>query len=328
VRRRSGAEPGAPRAHGPYRARLAGQPHLVCQGRAQPAGAAAQYQPAPSGARALFCPVHRHQRQRGCALARHPAPRARTADAHAAHGRRSPGRARAAGSQRDAALAALDGRKRVAIQALNDRINEETSQIIAEAQKLQTWIHLNVGKKAPKDEFLSWSEQAVWRAGEIVSKDYDGIVNDLVQEKIDALQTNPTSEKADIRMRIGAKREFVHRDLGSQIDSRRNDVESKQEAVRRQMEARPHDLKALEEKQLLTENRYRELADRWGNVFTAGMGAEAVRDIVAKLDLDEDGRRSCAARCARPRASSAARRRPSGCAWSRTSARAATARSG
>ena len=190
-------------------------------------------------------------------------------------------------AERDAALAALDQEEEAAIQALNDRITEETSRIIAEAQRLQTWIHLNVGKKAPKDEFLSWSEQAVWRAGEIISKEYDGIVNDLVQEKIDALQTQSDEEKADIRMRIGAKREFVHRDLGSQIDARRNEIEAKQEAVRRQMEGALNDLKSLEEKQLLTENRYRELSDRWGNVFTAGMGAEAVRDIVAKLDLEK-----------------------------------------
>jgi len=37
------------------------------------------------------------------------------------------------------------------------------------------------------------------------------------------------------------------------------------------MERDLEDLKQLEEKQLLTETRYRELADRWGNVFTAGM---------------------------------------------------------
>jgi DNA-directed RNA polymerase subunit beta' len=190
-------------------------------------------------------------------------------------------------AERDAALATLEQEETVAVQVLNDRISEETSQIIAEAQKLQTWIHLNVGKKAPKDEFLSWSEQAVWRAGEIISKEYDGIVNDLVQEKIDVLQTQSDEEKADIRMRVSAKREFVHRDLGSQIDGRRNEVESKQESARRQMEGALTDLKSLEEKQLLTENRYRELSDRWGNVFTAGMGAEAVRDIVAKLDLEK-----------------------------------------
>ncbi|MCB0088044.1 MAG: hypothetical protein KDE54_09040, partial [Caldilineaceae bacterium] len=30
-----------------------------------------------------------------------------------------------------------------------------------------------------------------------------------------------------------------------------------------------------------------DLSEQWGNVFTAGMGAEAIRDIVAKEDLDK-----------------------------------------
>ena len=46
------------------------------------------------------------------------------------------------------------------------------------------------------------------------------------------------------------------------------------------------ELKSMHEMQLLTETRYRELADRWGNIFKAAMGAEAIRDIVAKVNLD------------------------------------------
>ncbi|WP_442886883.1 DNA-directed RNA polymerase subunit alpha C-terminal domain-containing protein [Caldilinea sp.] len=88
-------------------------------------------------------------------------------------------------------------------------------------------------------------------------------------------------------MRIGAQRDYVRQELGAQIDELRHKVEVRQEEVRRQMEAALADLKSIEEKQLLTENRYRELSERWGNVFTAGMGAEAVRDIVAKLDLEK-----------------------------------------
>jgi hypothetical protein len=74
----------------------------------------------------------------------------------------------------------------------------------------------------------------VLRAGEIVSKEYDGIVNDLVQER----STPPgqsDEQKADIRMRVGAKRDFVHRDLGSQIDTRRNEVDPRRSPAR-QME--------------------------------------------------------------------------------------------
>ncbi|HQY92987.1 MAG TPA: DNA-directed RNA polymerase subunit beta', partial [Caldilinea sp.] len=190
-------------------------------------------------------------------------------------------------AERDGALAALEGEEEVAIQRLNERINEESSLVIAEAQKLQTWIHTSTGKKSPDDKFLSWSDQAVLRTGEIVSLDYDIIVNDLLMEKLNTLQTRSDEEKADIRMRVSAKREFVHRELGSKIDALRGDIDAKQETIRRQMETGLADLKALEEKQLLTENRYRELSERWGNVFTAGMGAEAVRDIVAKLDLEK-----------------------------------------
>ncbi|GIK74973.1 MAG: DNA-directed RNA polymerase subunit beta' [Chloroflexota bacterium] len=189
-------------------------------------------------------------------------------------------------AQLEGELSRLDAEEEAAIQSLNERINDASSQAIAEAQRLQTWIHTNVGKKANEDKFLSWSDQAVLRAGEIVSMDYDIIVNDLVQSKLDALQGESDAEKADIRMRIGARRDYIRQELGGQIDELRGKIEAKQEEARRQMETALADLKSLEEKQLLTENRYRELSERWGNVFTAGMGAEAVRDIVAKLDLE------------------------------------------
>ncbi|MBK8800308.1 MAG: hypothetical protein IPM07_30200 [Anaerolineales bacterium] len=37
-------------------------------------------------------------------------------------------------------------------------------------------------------------------------------------------------------MRVSAKREFVHRDLGGQLDALRGDIDAKKETIRRQME--------------------------------------------------------------------------------------------
>ena len=189
-------------------------------------------------------------------------------------------------SQIDRDLGALDSEENEEITRLDARINEQTSAVIAEAQRLQTWIQLQVGKKSTEDKFLSWSRQAVLRQNEIVSNDYVNIVNDLVQQQIDTLQVESDEQKADIRMRTGAKRDFVRRELGGQLETLRGEVDAKKDTLRAQMERALDDVKSLEEKQLLSENRYRELVERWGNVFTAGMGAEAVRDIVAKLDLE------------------------------------------
>ncbi len=43
----------------------------------------------------------------------------------------------------------------------------------------------------------------------------------------------------------------------------------------------------LEENQLLNESEYREMRDRYEDEFKAAMGAEAIRDLLAKIDLDE-----------------------------------------
>jgi DNA-directed RNA polymerase subunit beta' len=189
-------------------------------------------------------------------------------------------------TQLDSELTSIEGEEEGEIRLLNDRIDDETSALIAEAQKLQTWIATNKGKKTDTDKLLSWSERAVVRAGETVSGEMESHVNTMMQQKIDDLQRRSDEEKADIRLKQSARRDHVRGELGSQIDSLRGEVDTKKETVRTQMERSLDDLKSLEEKQLLAESRYRDLAERWGNVFTAGMGAEAVREIVAKLDLD------------------------------------------
>ncbi len=43
----------------------------------------------------------------------------------------------------------------------------------------------------------------------------------------------------------------------------------------------------LEEKQVLSEEEYRELKDEYGESFVAKMGAEAIRDLLERIDLDE-----------------------------------------
>lgn len=186
----------------------------------------------------------------------------------------------------EASLSELDREEENEITRLDERINEASTQAVSEAQGLQNWIDNRVGQKATEDKLLSWSGQAIIQRGEAISKEHVMFVNDLYQEKLNALQQESDGEKADIRLLISAKRDHIRNDLGTQLDELRQDVDGKKERLTVQMERDLEDLKQLEEKQLLTETRYRELADRWGNVFTAGMGAEAIRDIVAKADLE------------------------------------------
>jgi DNA-directed RNA polymerase subunit beta' len=46
----------------------------------------------------------------------------------------------------------------------------------------------------------------------------------------------------------------------------------------------------LSEKQLLSEAEYREYREKYGNKFKAGMGAEAIKELLQKIDLDKEAK--------------------------------------
>src|SRR5258708_5394472 len=77
-------------------------------------------------------------------------------------------------------------------------------------------------------------------------------------------------------------------DYQGQIDSVQTQLESQRVDRRHRLEQLRRDLEGLKKMDLIQENRYRELRDSFGlNVFRAGMGAEAVRELISALDMDK-----------------------------------------
>ncbi len=172
------------------------------------------------------------------------------------------------------------------IARLDERINRSSSETISQAQRLQDWIQSNLGKKAAEDKSLDWVDEPIIAANKTVTAEHERTVNDHVQERLDTLQFESDEEKSDIRTQIQAKQTYVRQELEGLLEKMREDVAEHRERLQSSAEEQLDELKSMHEMQLLTETRYRELADRWGNIFKAGMGAEAIRDIVAKVDLD------------------------------------------
>jgi len=78
----------------------------------------------------------------------------------------------------------------------------------------------------------------------------------------------------------------------AQVEALQQRLRQEQEQIRAQYEARIKDLEELldpvvhDKITLLNESRYQELSERWGHLFRAGMGAEAILEILERLDLD------------------------------------------
>ncbi len=190
-------------------------------------------------------------------------------------------------SRLEAALGTLDEDEEVQVRELDERINEDSSKIIAEAQTLQTWLSTRVGQKATEPQMLSWSDQPVFQVGEVISRDHEIIINDLVQDRLNELQHQSDEEKTDIGLMTTAKRDHVRRDLGAQLDELRQSVEEKKDRIRLTMERDLDELKTLEERMLLTENRYRELGRQVGQCLHGWHGSGSCARYCGKGGLGQ-----------------------------------------
>ncbi len=148
------------------------------------------------------------------------------------------------------------------------------------------------------------------------------------------IQEREAAEEATVQQRIADLRLQLDAELEAEQERLKVEAEGLKEEIRKAKD----EIGKLKAGDLLPESsldgwNFRELDRKYGSgvrgaprLFAAGMGAEAVRERVLKMDMEPLARHSTAR--SGPRPGCAARRPSSGCGSSRRSARAAPAPSG
>jgi len=72
-----------------------------------------------------------------------------------------------------------------------------------------------------------------------------------------------------------------------EVNQLRRDLEEENTPLREKLLAEIEQLRELQPQKLLSENEYRERAQRWSNIFSAGMGAEAILKVIKNIDLNK-----------------------------------------
>ncbi len=75
--------------------------------------------------------------------------------------------------------------------------------------------------------------------------------------------------------------------LEAEIHRTTLEIDEKRDALEDELASQIDDLESLNVGGLLTESRFRELRDQFAGIFEAGMGAEAVLQVLGKLDIEE-----------------------------------------
>jgi DNA-directed RNA polymerase subunit beta' len=194
-------------------------------------------------------------------------------------------RAEALRSTVDEALAgmksALDAKKAEA----DARFEQQTSALMSEASSLQRSMK-RYKNPVPSDIVFEAMETIIVPAGEQVSSTHFETLNKLLDARLSDLEAEAAEAVGGDQERYSAERERMLREVQTTIAADESQVESELADAEAEHRRRRDDLNSLAVCQMLTESEYWDLKERYGPVFQAGMGAEALYDIVSHMDLE------------------------------------------
>jgi DNA-directed RNA polymerase subunit beta' len=174
---------------------------------------------------------------------------------------------------------------------LDDRLATRTEAIMGEAKMLSASLENQMGKPAREELSVSFGQRdsspaVVVLAEEKVTREHTTRLNELVQGELSRLQVEVTDEREEAAVRLDAVNAGVRDTVAQQKGELQEGYAAQLDALQTQYDDDVDELKSLAPMQFFGEARYRELRTKWGNVFRAGMGAEAFYEYLQGMDLE------------------------------------------
>ncbi|MCC7118419.1 MAG: DNA-directed RNA polymerase subunit beta' [Anaerolineales bacterium] len=189
--------------------------------------------------------------------------------------------------KRDQQINELKQKQATLEQSYDESIAEQLDPIIKEGQKLEKLLQEQMGEAAKKAFVFESTGEKVIDAGDKIAGKHITQVQKSVQKKLEALENELKDKKQRELDEIKTQTASIKAKADLEMEALRSDLENQTSASSNQSSRLRDELLELRPFTFLSEIRYRELKQRWGQVFRADMGAEAFYDILERLDLDK-----------------------------------------
>jgi DNA-directed RNA polymerase subunit beta' len=188
---------------------------------------------------------------------------------------------------RDKKLAELHQKKSELERQYDEQTATKLEPIIQEGQRLESFFQENKGKILNEAVVFGSTGTVIADAGIKVGASHITKVQKFVQGRLDGIENELKDEKQRALEEVNMESAGFKAEADEQMNALRSQLED-QTSTSHDANARQRDeLLELRPFTFLGEIRYRELKQRWGQVFRADMGAEAFYDILRRLDLDK-----------------------------------------
>jgi DNA-directed RNA polymerase subunit beta' len=184
----------------------------------------------------------------------------------------------------------LRGEVEAEVGRLEEELQEAVDSLTTQGKKATEAIKAGVGTKSRRalSVGLDGDEEIVVDKGELMSKEMSRAVLAKVQEKIEKLEANTKAQQKQAKERLDADRKALDAQIEAATKTQREAIQGELESLQQEIEATRTDLEALHPKQILTDTQFRDYQERFGRAFRAGIGAEAVRDLLSRIELQSE----------------------------------------
>ena len=190
-------------------------------------------------------------------------------------------------TQRDHALKEVKQKQAALEQSYDEQIADQLDPVIKEGQKLEKTLQDQKGKPAKKALVFEVTGDTVVEVGVEISAKHISQVQKIVKLKLEEIEGALKDQKAREIDELQKETEQIKAEASEEMEILRSQLDDQSSSSQNQNSRVRDELVELRPFTFLSEIRYRELKQRWGQVFRADMGAEAFFDILRRLDLDK-----------------------------------------
>jgi len=177
------------------------------------------------------------------------------------------------------------------VQEIKTRLDESlvtaTDQVIEQAQGLQKKLQDRQGETTRAPIVFKPNGEIIVEAGDTVGREHLTLLSQVVQDHLSELESEMRAQQEQATAPLEAELARWRGETTDEITRIEEQAVIDIAALRVRHKADRDKLQNLAELQFLSEPQLRDLKSQWGQVFKAGMGAEAFYEIMCHIDIDK-----------------------------------------
>ena len=181
-------------------------------------------------------------------------------------------------------LVELEGELSNLRETYDERLTAATDEVVAEAKIVEQRLDSMQGQEI--SDVVKLGTVTVAKKGDVIGKEHLAMVQDVTTDRLNTIQEENESERQATGADLEKEIEQLREEASTVAINKRDEVNMTLQTLRKRAQEAKDQLEALAQGLFQNETEYRDMKRRFGNVFKAGMGAEAFYDILQNMDLD------------------------------------------